>query len=233
MLVDDNSIVSEGLRLMIESQSGLRFVGSAAARAEALEIATRQQPDIILLDVGPSESEVLDLTPDLLLAAREARIIILTDRQDYPTVSRAARLGVMGMVLKSESAEMLIKAIEKVHEGEVWLDRSMMARLLLEITRPAAEQPLSPEEQKIATLTSREREVIALVGQGLKNKQIAQRLTISERTVRHHLTAIFDKLTISNRRELAIYAYQHNLAQLPSISSRRHRARHKTPSLGE
>jgi len=120
------------------------------------------------------------------------------------------------LVLKERSTEILLKAIEKVHAGEVWLERSMIAAVLSEMTRKNERKPTNPEAANIATLTPREREVITLIGEGLRNKQIAQRLFISETTVRHHLTSIFSKLHVSERLELVIYAYRHGLAKIPS-----------------
>ena len=116
------------------------------------------------------------------------------------------------MVLKEHAAEVLIKAINKVHEGEVWLDRSLMGSVLDQITQS---QEVDPEQARIASLSTREREVIALIAEGLKNKQIGQRLFISETTVTHHLSSIFSKLEVSDRLELVIYAFSRNLVKMP------------------
>jgi DNA-binding NarL/FixJ family response regulator len=121
----------------------------------------------------------------------------------------------MGLVLKEKAAEVLLQAIEKVRAGEVWLDGAMIASVLREMTHTREAQPVNPKSARLALLTEREREVIALVGQGLRNKQVAERLFISETTVRHHLTAIFAKLEVADRLELVIYAYRHGLAGLP------------------
>jgi len=112
---------------------------------------------------------------------------------------------------------MLLKAINKVHQGEVWLDRSLMGSVLDEMTQaPEAD----PQKAKIDSLTDREREVIALIAEGLKNKQIGQRLFISETTVTHHLSSIFSKLEVSDRLELVIYAFSRNLAKMPQKATR-------------
>jgi len=117
--------------------------------------------------------------------------------------------------LKNQSASTLVKAIERVHAGEAWLDRSTTASLLLELSpRNRAAKP-DPELAKIASLTEREREVIKLVGKGLKNKQIAEKLFISNITVHHHLTSIYSKLDVSDRLDLLIYSYRNGLAHLP------------------
>jgi len=120
---------------------------------------------------------------------------------------------VMGLVRKEEAAEVLLKAIRKVHQGEFWLDRSTMSSLMNEMTQP--DKKLDPDEERIATLTPREHEVIVLIAEGLKNKQIAERLFISETTVTHHLGSIFSKLGVSDRLELVIYGFAHKLAKMP------------------
>ena len=215
LLVDDHAVVRTGLRLLIESRPGLQVVGEAATRPAALTAAAREHPDLILLDLDLGGSSGLDFLPELLAAAPAARVLILTGLRDAEVHRRAVRLGAMGVVVKDKAAEVLLQAIEKVHAGEVWLERTMMAATLRELTRRGTATPHDPEAAKIATLTAREREVIALVGTGLKNRQIAQRLFISETTVRHHLTAVFAKLGVADRLELVIYAYRHGLATAP------------------
>jgi DNA-binding NarL/FixJ family response regulator len=120
----------------------------------------------------------------------------------------------MGIVLKQQAADLLLKAIKKVHAGEVWIDRSMMSSVLSDV-RSERHDEADPEAGKIASLTPREREVIALVSEGLKNKLIGERLFISETTVTHHLSSIFSKLEVSDRLELIIYAFRHGLAKIP------------------
>lgn len=120
----------------------------------------------------------------------------------------------MGVVLKEEAADLVIKAIEKVSQGEVWLDRMSLGTLLWQLTSRVPGS-LDPHEKKISTLTEREREVITLIAQGLKNKQIANRLFISQTTVTHHLSSIYAKLGVSDRLELVVYAFANKLAKLP------------------
>ena len=215
LLIDDHAVVRTGLRMLIESRSGMRVVGEAANRSDALAATAREQPDIILLDLDLGGSSSLDFLPELLSAAATARVLTLTGVRDPELHRRAVRLGVMGVVVKEKAAEVLLRAIEKVHAGEVWLERAMITRVLREMTRRDEPTQTDPEAAKIATLTAREREVIALIGEGLKNQQIARRLFISETTVRHHLTAIFAKLGVADRLELVIYAYRHGLAKPP------------------
>lgn len=212
LLVEDHIIVRAGLRMLIESRAGIEVVGETGALAESVSLARQEQPDIILLDLDMGGQSSLDILPELLAAGR-ARVIILTGVRDPEAHRQAVRLGAVGLVLKEHATEVLLKAIEKVQSGEVWLDRSMTANVLGELSRRQAIQDL--EAPKIATLTPREREVIALIGEGLRNREIGARLFITESTVRHHLTSIFDKLGLSDRFELAIYAYRHGLAAPP------------------
>jgi DNA-binding NarL/FixJ family response regulator len=121
----------------------------------------------------------------------------------------------MGLVFKEKAADVVIRAIERVHAGEVWFDRTLIGNVLTEPSRASATKKLDPEADKIIRLTEREREIAALIGEGLKNKQIANRLFISETTVRHHLMSVFDKLGVTDRLELIIYAYRHGLAKPP------------------
>jgi len=213
LLIEDHAIVRAGLRMLINSQPGMCVVGEAADRNDALLSAASMQPDIVLLDLDLGGQLSLDLIPGLLASARGARIILLTGVRDSAVHRQAVRLGAMGLVLKEKAVEVLFQAIEKVQAGEVWLERSLLAEVLGDLTRAREPQPEDRARAKQATLTEREREVIALIGEGLKNQQIAERLYISETTVRHHLTSIFNKLGLSDRLELLLYAYRHGLAR--------------------
>lgn len=212
VIIDKHTIVRAGLRMLIESYPQFQVVGDAPPCEDALEMIRQQQPDIILLEVENGQTNNLDQIPQLLDAGQGARVILLIEESDAKIHHQAAQLGAMGVVLKEHSPEVLVKAITKVHAGEVWFDRATIANVLTQMSRGRMNDP---EAEKIASLSPREREIVALVGAGLKNQQIAERLAISETTVRHHLTSIFAKLGVSDRLELLIYAYQRNLARLP------------------
>jgi two-component system, NarL family, nitrate/nitrite response regulator NarL len=215
LIIDDHAIVRAGLRMLIESRQNMEVVGETGSSEGALASIARRQPDIILLDLDLDGENGLDLIPGLIAASANARVIILTGVRDPQAHHRAIRSGAMGLVLKDKAAEVLIKAIERVHAGEVWLDRTMTATVLAEMARSSENEKAGPETAKIASLTDREHEIIALVCEGLKNKQIGERLFISEMTVRNHLTSILSKLDLSDRFELAIYSYRHKLAPPP------------------
>jgi len=178
-------------------------------------VVARTQPDVILMDLNLRDECVLSFLPDLLAANGDAKVLILTNLRDEELQRKAVRLGARGLVMKDQSFEVLAKAIERIYAGEMWLDRSMTAALIEELSRRREANKTNPEAAKIETLTEREREVIAAVGEGLKNKEIGERLFISDITVRHHLTSIYSKLEVSDRLELIIYAYRHNLVPIP------------------
>lgn len=213
LIVDDHLVVRAGLHMLIENEPGMRVVAMAGNSGEALELATRESPDLIILDLDLGGQSALSFLPELRDASKTARILVLTGLRDTEAHQEAVRLGAMGVVLKEHAAEVLIKAIEKVHAGELWLDRPTMGRMLREMTRQ--EQTVDPEIAKIASLTQREREVITLIAEGLKNKQIAERLFISETTVTHHLSSIYSKLGVADRLELVIYAFANKIASKP------------------
>src|SRR6185503_12317557 len=177
-------------------------------------IVKRESFDLIILNLELGGSSALSLIPELREAAGNARVLVLTGQRDSQTHQTAVQAGAMGVVLKEDAAELLIKAIEKVYLGEVWLDRLSLGSLLWQLTS-RSKDTIDPEKRKISTLTEREREVITLIAQGLKNKQIADRLFISQTTVTHHLSSIYAKLNVSDRLELVVYAFANKLAKLP------------------
>jgi DNA-binding NarL/FixJ family response regulator len=215
MLVEDHPVVRAGVRMLIQNREGMTMVGEADNRSEAVAIAGSEHPDIILLDLDLGDESGLDLIESLLEASGQGRVIILTGTRDAEGHQRALSLGAMGVVHKEKAPEALLSAIEMVHAGEAWLDPSLAARLLGAVSKASKPKKPDPEAERIATLTEREREVVRLIGEGLKNKQIAEQLFISEWTVRHHITSIFSKLEVSDRVELIMFAYRQGLAKPP------------------
>lgn len=220
LIVDDHKIIRDGLRDLISSRQGMTVVGDAGNRADALSAAARERPNIIVLDLDLGDDNGLDLIPELRRADEEVGIIILTGVRDTEKRDRAIELGARGVVLKDEGATELLSAIEKVHRtGEYWLEPGATKRLL-DKQRSRADATPDPEAAKIARLTEREREIIALVGEGLENKEIAERLrpVVAESTVRNNLSIIYDKLSIKGGRlGLLIYAYKHGLVSSSGI----------------
>lgn len=215
LLLGPHAIGRAGLRLLVESGPDMTVIGETASSSEAVRMASHEQPDIILVDLN-HEGAHLECLPSLFEAAKASRVLVLMEGQDHELGQRAVRLGATGIVFKDKAPDVLIAAIQKVHAGEAWLDRFTIASVLTEMSRGKHTKPGSPDAENIAALTKREREVITLVALGLRNKQIAERLFISDVTVRHHLTSVFSKLLVSDRFELMIYAYRHGLAEPPA-----------------
>jgi len=226
LLIDDHAVVRAALRLLIEKQPGMVVVGEASGKAEAIALAARELPEIIVLDLCLGEESGIGLIPELLAASEESKIVILTGVRDPEEHHAAMRQGAMGVINKETSPDMLLKAIERVHAGELWINRNMTAKLVSTLRRDLDGPRSAPAADPCTQLTGREHEIISLVGEGLKNKQIADRLCISEATVRHHLTSILKKLDVSDRLELLIFAYQNNL-----VSIKRGNGSSKTASL--
>ena len=214
LLLGPNAIGRAGLRLLVENGPNITVIGETASPSEAVRLASHEQPDIILVDLDDHDAH-LEFLPSLFEASTASRVVVLLEGPDHELSHSAVRLGATGVVFKDKAPDVLITAIQKVNAGEAWLDRSTIARLLTEMSRGNSKKTCSPDEEGIAELTKREREVITLVAVGLRNQQIAERLFISEVTVRHHLTHVFSKLGLTDRFELMIYAYRHGLADLP------------------
>ena len=215
-LIDDHRTILLGLERLIENaKPPMRVVGSATTCSEALKSLANASPDVIVLDLDLGEENGLDAIPELS-AACKAKILILTALRDESLHYNAVLAGARGVIGKEARAESIVAAIAKVHEGEIWLDRAATGKLLAEVSRRnAVRDTPSPEQQKIAALTSREREIIALTvaNAGATAKAIAEKLHISEHTLRNHLTSIYEKLGVANRLELFAFAQEHKLAK--------------------
>ncbi len=216
MMVDRHKLVREGVRMLVSCNPAFQVVAEAENVDEALSLAESEHPDVILLalDLGPQTG--LDVLRGLLTKSNPSRVLVLTHIEDPEQHRKAMMLGAMGVVQKDVGSKVLFKAIEKVHAGEIWYDRFKMGSVFRDILQNGNGKKSDPMAVKIASLTPREHEVIALVSEGLKNRVIGERLFISETTVRHHLTSVFEKLDVSNRLELILLAFSQGLATLPS-----------------
>ncbi|HEX8602707.1 MAG TPA: response regulator transcription factor [Pseudoduganella sp.] len=211
MLVDDHKTMLWGLERLIQAEApAFALVASASDAAEATALCALHVPDIVLLDLDLKGSSSLDILP-ALLANGMTRVVILSANRDHATLAGAVKLGARGVVSKESPTEDVLAAVRKVHGGDLWLDQPLMQALLGQLVTPAP--AANPEAQRIASLTAREREVIGMIvqGNGALNKELAERAFISERTLRNHLTAIYQKLDVANRLELYMYATRHNL----------------------
>jgi DNA-binding NarL/FixJ family response regulator len=218
LLIDDHRSILWGLERLIESgRPAMQVVGTATNCADALKLIDTAAPDLILLDIGLGTENGVDEIPNLL-ARSHAKILVLTGLRDESLHDKAVLAGASGVVEKEAPAETILAAIEKVHEGQLWLDRVATGRIFLEFARENAAQAVDPERAKIASLTEREREIVAIAAThaGFNAKAIAELLYISEHTLRNHLTSIYDKLQVANRLELFAYVHKHGLTKRPS-----------------
>jgi DNA-binding NarL/FixJ family response regulator len=181
-----------------------------------LDVLQQHEPDILLLDLKMPGLDGLATLQRLQAAKNKTRVIVLTASDDKNEFVQAMRLGTSGIVLKQTATELLIKSIRKVHAGEIWLDSHTTAAVIRQFVAtdetPLPSVPSSTgRERERSPLSQREREIVALVAQGFKNKEMAEKMFISEQTVKNHLHNIFDKLGVSDRLELALYAIHNNL----------------------
>jgi DNA-binding NarL/FixJ family response regulator len=217
LLVDDHAIIRAGLRMLIQTRGEFEIAGECDNHADAVALSEKERPDIILLDLDLGRESGLDFLGQLLeVTGGKSRVILLTGDSNPEKHARAVRLGALGVVLKDRAPEVLLNAIEKVSQGEVWLERNMVATALTEIWKSQQPPKADPEADRIDSLTERECEVINLIAKGLKNQQIGDALFISESTVRRHLGSIFSKLEVADRLELLVYAVQHGIITVAS-----------------
>ena len=205
-VIDDHPVVREGIRMLLEAAEGLHVVGSAASASAALDELRRTAPDVVLLDLDLGDEDGLEWLPRIVEAAPAARILILTALRDGGRDEAALHGGARGFVHKDAPAELLLRAIRAVASGGLWFEPEVLG------ARAAGGGRREPAP--FSTLTPRERDVVRLVGEGLRNEEVARRLGITEKTVRNHLTGVFEKLGVSGRLELVVFAYRHGLARV-------------------
>ena len=209
IIVDDHSIVREGIRMILENDDELKVVGETENLPDALKVISRELPDIVLLDLDLDKVMSLDSMTEIFKASPDSKVLILTGVFDEEMHKRAIIEGARGIILKNQAGNTLLKAIKKVFRGEAWIERTLTVKLLEEANK--TNQLNREEQKKINSLTARECEIIKLIAEGLVNKEIANRLSVVEKTIRNHLTVIYSKLGVTSRLELAIYASRHGL----------------------
>jgi len=216
LIADDHAIVREGLRTILELESqGLRVIGEAASGREAVERTRELQPDIVLMDVRMSDMDGVAATRRILEENTQTRVIILTNYDDDEYLFEAIRAGAAGYLLKDVSPQDLAQAIATVHQGHSLVQPSVLGKLLEQFAALSREQPVAGRREAHEDLTPREMEVLQALAQGLNNREIADRLFISEKTVKTHITSIFSKLDVKDRSQAILYAIQKRLVEIP------------------
>jgi len=208
LIVDDHAIVREGQRALIDSEPGMSVAGEGKDGFEAVEMAQKLKPDVILLDLQMPRKDGIEAIEEIKTENPEARIMVLTSFAEEEKIYAAIKAGAMGYLLKDSSPQEILTAIRQVYQGEMSMHPSIANKLIRELQRASH---LSPTEDP---LTSREVEVLKLIAQGLPNQEIAEKLVISERTVRTHVTNILSKLHLANRTQAALYALREGMVDM-------------------
>jgi len=210
LVADDHPIFRDGLRKLLEAEADFRVIGEASDGEEAVKLAHELKPDVLLLDLAMPRQPGLDALRELSAAATPVRTILLTVAIEKAQLVEALQLGARGVVLKETSTELLLKSIRSVVAGQYWVGREAvtdLVRVLRDLIPAAGEEA----KKKAFGLTPRELEVVSAIVLGYTNRDIARKFNISEDTVKHHLTNIFDKVGVSNRLELALFSIEHRL----------------------
>jgi DNA-binding NarL/FixJ family response regulator len=216
LLIDDHRSVLWGLEKLIDGEKPkMEVVGTATSSAEALSLLASVSPDVILTDLDLNGESAISIIPDLISHSK-AKVLVLTGSRDLSLRDSAMLAGARGVVEKGDTAETILKAIEMVHQGEIWIDRSSTSRIFNELSRKKVADLDDPEQRKIASLTRKEKLTVAEIASDAtaNTKTIATRLYISENTLRNHLTSIYAKLELSNRLELFVYANKHGIHKI-------------------
>ncbi len=210
VIADDHPIVLDGLEQLLRLEDDFDVVARCSNGREALEATLAHRPDLLLLDIRMPELAGIEVLAELRRRASPARVVLLTAAIEDDEVLEAVSLGVRGVVLKEMAPQLLLRCLRKVHAGGEWLERESFGRAL-----EAAAARAAPGGEGRQALTRRELEIVRLVGEGLRNREIAERLFISGGTVKVHLHNIFDKLGIDRRAALVRYATDKRIAPAP------------------
>ncbi len=212
LIADDHPIVRLGLKTLFAKEQDFEIVGEAGDGQDALRQIQELDPDIMLSELRLPAVDGLGMLQALQTMNARARVIVLTSSDDKNEFVQAMKLGCCGIVLKQTAPELIIKSIRKVSGGEIWLDTHTTAAVMRQFaSAPESISSVNGKMRERSPLSGREREIVQLVAQGYKNKEMAEKMFISEQTVKNHLHNIFDKLGVSDRLELALFAIHKGL----------------------
>jgi DNA-binding NarL/FixJ family response regulator len=210
LVTDDESVLRHALTNLLAMADDIEIVGEAADGDEAVELAVARQADVVLMDIGMPRLDGIAATRRLAERSPNVKVVILTIYTDDDRVFRALQAGARGYLLKDASPEEILRAVRAVRDGEGILHPGLVGRVIREFARSKLEQQ---GEQRFSELTPREREVLDLLAEGLRNQDIAGRLSIAEKTVKHHISSILSKLQLNHRTEAALLASRSGLGR--------------------
>ncbi|MGL4611952.1 MAG: response regulator [Trueperaceae bacterium] len=216
LLCDDHAMFRQGLKSILETEHAFRVIGEASTGREAVRYALETKPDVIVMDIQMPDLDGVAAAKDILAEWPEAKVIILTMYRQDTYVFEAIKVGALGYMLKDADANDLIAAIRRVAEGETLLNADI-ANSILDEFKKVKDVPPHPEH-KLSDLTDREAAILRYLAQGDSNQEIAEKLNVSEKTVRNRLSEIFSKLRLNNRTQAALYALREGIASLPEKS---------------
>jgi DNA-binding NarL/FixJ family response regulator len=211
ILADDHTIFREGLKTLLAGRGGFDVVAEAADGSGVCQLVEKMKPDILLLDLAMPKVRGLEVLQQLSESKSGVRTILLSGALEGEEITRAFTLGAKGVILKDSATSMLFRCIEAVMDGQYWIGRNSVADLVDTLKEQRSAEKKAPA--KNYGLTPREMEVLRAAVSGLSNKDIAKQFAISEQTVKHHITSIFDKLGVYNRLELTLFAFHHGLVE--------------------
>ena len=213
LIVDDHAVVRQGLRMFIEMQKDMEVVGEGTNGVEAVELATRLNPDVILLDLIMPQMDGVEATRRILESTPHSRVLILTSFGEDDKVFPAIRAGAQGYLLKDIQPSDLVKAVRETFQGKTQLHPDIAHRLMTAVSgsAPPQDEKQASSLEELQILTEREREVLDWIAHGLSNREIAEKMVISEKTVKTHVSNLLDKLDLEDRTRAAIWALKHGL----------------------
>jgi NarL family two-component system response regulator LiaR len=211
-VADDHPIVREGLRALIATEPQMKLVGEAADGVQAIEQIKALRPDVILLDLKMPRKDGLAVIDEIVQDDPDVRIVVLTSFAEDEKVFAAIKAGALGYLLKDSSPDALLQAIRDVYNGESHLHPTIARKLMRELSKPVS----ANQKPTTEPLTTREVEILNLVAHALTNREIAERLSLSERTVRHHVSNILEKLHLASRTQATLFALREGLSNLGS-----------------